>query len=576
MDCITNNFLNSFSREYGLLPQSIEAQFEHFANYCAIANETNNANINPLDIYTGDSCQSIDGVAIQVNGRVVTSINEINEVIAGVNSLTANFIFIRAKSSDGPSSPIITNAFSFVQAFFNNTKKAVNIEGMQHFLELKDYIYSKSNLMRQRKPNLQLYYVSCEVWNSNDQALQTAIQQNIDQLEQTNLFESVSFIPFGPREMQAAYRKSFNDYEATFIFDKRITLLSDDAGNIGYSGVLPYREFKRIICTQNGSLKDVFEDNIRIFLENDNEVNSSIDTTLQSGSFQRFSVLNNGITIVADSVHITGDRVTITNYQIVSGCQTSRILFARSDIPGMDSLLIPIRLIATNDEDFKSEITLATNNQTSIKKEQLEALFTFQRTLEEYYRSYTEPSEALYYERRVGQYRNKDVPKCQIVSTLKQIKATAAMFMDKPHDVSNRYGTIAKKVGTKLFRHDHKPILYYVSALALFRFESLIKQKKIELKYRKARYHAIMLFKYVVGGKNVPKYYNSRAMETYCERIRVVLNTPERCINVFAKILEYIVSRNDISVADRNVFERKETTDLLLRSIDDMIFYVNN
>ncbi len=577
MDRVTSSFLNSFSQQYGFLSQDIETQFEHFANYCAIANETDTVGIDPMDMCTGDSCQGIDGVAIQINGRFVTSIGEIDEAIEGVNSLTVNFIFVQAKTSEHFDNTLITSFLTFVQAFFSDNTEVFVTEEIRHFIELKNYVYSKSNLMRQRNPNLRIYYISCGAWNSEDQNLQTVIQQNTDRLKQTNLFELVSFIPFGAKEVQAAYRKSINAYEATFIFDKRVTLFSDSAENSGYSGVLPYGEFKRIICTDNVTLRDVFEDNIRDFLGNDNDVNSAIDATIRSGALrQRFSVLNNGITIVADSVHITGDRVTITNYQIVNGCQTSHVLFAGSDIPGMDSLLIPIRLIATNDEDLKNEITRATNNQTSIKKEQLEALSTFQRTLEEYYKTYTEPNEILYYERRTGQYRNKDVPKCQVVSIPQQIKAAAAMFLDKPHDVSGRYGTVAKNVGTKLFHDNHKPILYYVSALALFRFEILIKQKRIEPKYRKARYHAIMLFKYVVGGKNVPERYNSHAMETYCKRIRDVLNTSEQCESVFVKILEYIASRSDIPFADRKAFERKETTDLLLRSIDDIITYVNN
>lgn len=576
VDRVTSSFLQSFSQQYGFSSQSTEVQFEHFANYCAIASEANTVDINLLDMCTGDSCQGIDGVAIQVNGRFVTTIDEINEAVSGGNSLTVNFVFVQAKSSEEFANALIANFLTFVKAFFSDNTEVFVTEEMQHFIELKDYIYSKSNLMRQRNPNLHLYYISCGTWNPDDQTLQTVIQQNTDQLDQTNLFDHVSFIPFGSREVQTAYRKSINDYEVSFTFDKRVTLFSDGTENSGYSGVLPYSEFKRIICTENGTLRDVFEDNIRDFLGNDNDVNSAIDATLRSGSLQRFSVLNNGITIVADRVRITGDRVTITNYQVVNGCQTSHVLFSGSDIPDIDSLLIPIRLIATNDEDLKNEITRATNNQTSIKKEQLEALSTFQRMLEEYYRTYTDPSEALYYERRTGQYRNKDVPKGQIVSIPQQIKAAAAMFLDKPHDVSGRYGTVARNVGTKLFRENHKPILYYVSALALFRFESLIKQKKIEQKYRKARYHAIMLFKYVVGGKETPKYYNSRAMETYCDRIRVALNTPDRCESVFAKILEYIASREDIPYADRKVFERKETTDVLLRSIDDIITHVNN
>ena len=575
MDRITSNFLQTFSQQYGITGCPIEVQFEHFSNYCAIANESNTVDINLLDMCTGDSCQGIDGIAIQVNGRYITSIDDINETISGQNTMNVNFVFVQAKSSAEFNNTLILNFLTFVQAFFGENSSVFVTEEMQHFIELKDYIYTKSNLMRHRNPNLHLYYVSCGTWNPGDQTLQTVITQNVSQLEQSNLFENVQFIPFGSREVQTAFRKSINDYEVTFTFDKRVTLFSDGTDNSGYSGVLPYTEFKKIICNENGNLRDVFEDNIRDFLGNDNDVNSAIDATLRSGTLQRFSVLNNGVTIVADSVRITGDSVTITNYQIVNGCQTSHVLFAASDIEGIESLLIPVRLIATNDEDLKNDITRATNNQTSIKKEQLDALSTFQRNLEEYYRTFTEPSEILYYERRTGQYRNKDIPKGQIVSIPQQIKAAAAMFLDNPHDVSGRYGTIAQNVGTKLFADNHKLIIYYVSALALFRFENLIKQRKIEPKYRKARYHSIMLFKYIVGGREVPRYYNSRDMETYCERIRSELNNPDRCETIFKYILTYIEDHTSISFEDRKAFERKETTDLLLRSLDDIITSVN-
>lgn len=175
--------------------------------------------------------------------------------------------------------------------------------------------------------------------------------------------------------------------------------------------------------------------------------------------------MNNGITIVADSINITGDKATITNYQIVNGCQTSHVIFDNEDVEGIDDLMLPIRLIATINEDLKNDITRATNNQTSIKKEQLEALSTFQRTLEEYYKTYSDSEIVLYYERSTGQYRNKGVCPAQIISIPMQIKAVSSMFLDNPHGVSGQYGTIAKNAGKKLFKENNKPILYYVSAL---------------------------------------------------------------------------------------------------------------
>ena len=69
-----------------------------------------------------------------------------------------------------------------------------------------------------------------------------------------------------------------------------------------------------------------------------------------------------------------------------------------SKMSHVNDLMIPIRIIITQDENLKNSITKATNNQTSIKKEQLEALSTFQKKLEEYYKTYTEPEQLLYYE----------------------------------------------------------------------------------------------------------------------------------------------------------------------------------
>ena len=157
-----------------------------------------------------------------------------------------------------------------------------------------------------------------------------------------------------------------------------------------------------------------------------------------------------------------------------------------------------------------------------------------------------------------------------------QIKAASSMFLDNPHGVSGQYGTIAKNAGKKLFKENDKPILYYVSALAVYHLESLIKQKKIDKKYRKARYHAIMLLKYVVAGKDVPKQFNSKKMEKYCEKILEVLSDEKKSILIFDSILQFIATYNAIEYNDRKVFEKKETTDKLLGEIDNIIEFVNS
>lgn len=576
MDRITENFLKEFSKNFDFEKLDICGQFEYFADYCAIANETNTVDIDLQDMSTGDSTQGIDGIAIEINGRYIQHISEIDDIIKYNKSINVTFVLVQAKTSEEFNNTLIGNFLNFVKIFFSDNTIVFKTDEMKNLIELKNYIFSKSSYMKSRNPNVKLYYVSCGTWNESDTTLNAVISRYKKDLLDTNLFADVSFIPLGSKDIQNAYRKSTNDIEASFMFERRVTMFSNGGSDIAYCGVLPYKEFKKIICSSNGNLNDVFEDNIRDFLGDNNDVNSSIQQTLQSDHIQIFSVLNNGITIVADSINITGDKATITNYQIVNGCQTSHVIFDNENIEGIDDLMIPIRLIATTNEDLKNDITRATNNQTSIKKEQLEALSTFQRTLEEYYKTYSDSDTVLYYERRTGQYRNKGICPAQVISIPMQIKAASSMFLNNPHGVSGQYGTIAKNAGKKLFRENDKPILYYVSALAVYRLESFIKQKKIDKKYRKARYHAIMLFKYVVAGKDMPKQLNCKKMEEYCEKIFEVLSDEKKSIHIFKCILQFIENLKTIDYDDRKVFEKKETTDILLGEIDNIIEFVDS
>lgn len=268
--------------------------------------------------------------------------------------------------------------------------------------------------------------------------------------------------------------------------------------------------------------------------------------------------------------------MSIKDYQIVNGCQTSHMLYEHmNDGQNIDELMIPVRIISTKNEELKNKITKATNNQTAIKKEQLEALSTFQKKLEEYYKTYTEPNEKLYYERRSGQYRNtSNILKSRIITIPLQIKTVAAMFLNNPHGVSGQYGTIAKSVGNKLFKNSDKSIIYYTSALSLYRIETLLKSGAIDKKYWRTRYHALMLLRIVVSGEEMPRF-NARKMEQYCQKILDVLNNDELCLKYFSAIVQYIVEETGLDIENRKTFERKDSTDCLIAKSRDICQYVS-
>ncbi len=573
MDRITQSMIDSFKNNQSLNMDDASELFEYFVNYCVVNNIYGSDDFDLEEITTGKATQGIDGIAIIVNQKFVNTIEDIDTLIEYNKSISVKFVLIQAKTSSSFDNTEIGNMLTYSKLFFSDDTSMFHTPEMQHFIELKEYIFSKGDKLK-KNPELFLFYVTLGTW-TEDENLQATISVGKESLRGTNLFSNISFEPCGSEKIQDLYRKTKEKLKSTFKFEKRITMYSINDDEVGYSGVLPFKEFKKLIIDENGATKAVFEDNIRDYLGPNPDVNKNITETIKTGNVNAFSMLNNGITVVTSSIIISGDIATIEDYQIVNGCQTSNVLIENMDsVEGIDELIIPIRIIATKDENLKNDITRATNSQTAIKKDQLEALSTFQKKLEEYYKTYRD-EDALVYERRTGQYRDSNIPKNRIVTIAMQIKTVAAMFLDEPSGVSGQYGTVAKRVGNKIFKTADKEIIYYVSSLALYKIENLFKTHKIDKKYRRARYHAMMLFRMLVSTEEMPRF-NARKMENYCKSILEVLENNTECERIFCGIVAYIASKDDeLDIMDRKCFERKETTDYLKNRLDEIKTFVD-
>ena len=573
VDPITKKFLGEFCRSFELENTEPTVVFEHFCNYCCVNKENGIVDIKLSEMTTGSSAQGIDGIAVIVNHKLVTTISEIEFQISNSRYLDVNFVLVQAKTSSSFDNKEMLNFTEFTKAFFSDDISEFKTPEIMNFFEMKEYIYDHAEYMTESNPQLSMYYVTTGKW-VGDKTLQKIIDRNKKELKDLNIFSDIKFVPCGATEIQTLYRNTKNLLSTKFKFEKYIVMFGDeDSESIGYSGVIPFREYRKIIMNDGDSLKPVFDDNIRDFLGNKNPINKAIFDTLQDLDINSFCMLNNGITIIANKVTLTGTTAVLTDYQIVNGCQTSHVLYENRNLDGVDDLLIPIKVIGTTDEDIRNNITKATNSQTSIKPEQLEALSDFQKNLETYYSTYGE-NERLYYERRTGQYRLESIPKTKIVNIPQQIKSVSAMFLNNPHGVSGNYGAIVKKVGNKIFNVNDKMILYYTSSLAQYKIEKLISAKVIDKKYNKSRYHAMMLFRIYVSGKSIPKF-NENKMEGYCQKIIDVLNDEEQCTTIYSKIVDFSVKQDTIDFDDRKTFERKETTEELLSKVNEMKRFIN-
>lgn len=130
----------------------------------------------------------------------------------------------------------------------------------------------------------------------------------------------------------------------------------------------------------------LYAENIRLYLGDRGNVNKDIIATITSSESLWFPYMNNGISIICDSLAIGNTNAakhvqtfTLENMQIINGCQTVNALYnAKYGENTRDNfrpanVMVRIYEINPSQTDFKMNIIKATNNQNSVKSYSLMA-----------------------------------------------------------------------------------------------------------------------------------------------------------------------------------------------------------
>jgi hypothetical protein len=277
------------------------------------------------------------------------------------------------------------------------------------------------------------------------------------------------------------------------------------------------------------------------------------------------ALLNNGVTIVTRSLTTTGNKFVMEDYQIVNGCQTSHVLYRERD-KITDEVYVPIKVIATADDDLTNAVIRATNSQTPIGMDDLQALSGFQKRLEAFYATYQD-RHRLYYERRSKQYEGvPGVEKVRVVTRGLQIRAFASMFLDEPHRAGRYFATLLKEIGGRIVADDHKLEMYYVSAFAQYRLEFLFRNGLLDVTYKPARYHLLMAVRHAAIGVNLPPF-NSRKMQQACAELITLFHDERAERTAFAKAAAAIDTAVGGEVLDRDLVRTQSFTDAVADAV---------
>lgn len=254
-------------------------------------------------------------------------------------------------------------------------------------------------------------------------------------------------------------------------FDGRV-LEQTQAGVRGITGAVQAKSLiEMLVDPKNPTAIDrnMFEENVRLYLGQKNEVNQQIAATASSERRGEFWFLNNGITVVCDSFDYQKGKpspvIELRQPQVVNGGQTSFGLFELGNLfrEQVDEIYVQVRIIETTDKEFRQRVAIATNSQSAIRGRDLRSNDLIQVQLER-----ALGKSGYYYERKRDQFRKKSLDRR--IDALRAGQAILAYYKREPHKAKTQSDRIFGDLYPSVFDPDwidHTKVLAAVTLLKL-------------------------------------------------------------------------------------------------------------
>lgn len=568
MNQIIKSFLSTHIKEYAIDDMKEDKAFEHFINRIII-NKYSIERFDPDTIMTDDGEKGLDGVAIIINERLITEKEELESIIANDSEIDVRFVFIQSKTSERFSSSEIGDFIYGVKAFFESKeKRPTTNEKMENLISIKDLVYENS-ISLSSPPVLDLYYVCCGKW-SDTNGIQKRIDIEIQPLIDNSDFSKVEFYKYDSEKIITTFKELKKKISRSILMEKRATFPSINGVKQAYIGFVKCKDYIKLLEDSDGNiLNNIFEDNVRDF-QGYNVINSEIKNTLENDEDQdRFAVLNNGITIVARGIQITGDNIEISDYQIVNGCQTSYVLFDNQSKINQNSYIV-IKLIEVEDSSIAERVIYTTNRQTEVKSEAFISSNRFHKQLQDYFNS-IDPNYKLYYERRSKQYDLDDsINKNKVISLSILIASYIAMFLNEPQSTHRYYGELLSSYKNRIFLDTDCYDVYYISTYYNYFVEQQFRIQHISKELRQYKYHIICAMRCLLVGKSI-NYGKAKKQKREFDTLFTIIKDERKSKQTFSTAIMCLKEvLNKTSVPEQARYRSKEFTNELLSEIDNV------
>lgn len=522
----------------------------------ALENGILGENIDPFKAHLKGSEFGIDGISISIQGTLCVDADEADEALSQGKNHTSDFHFFQSKTSSSFDYGDISKFLDAVYDFFT-AQQFVSGNQLENLVEVKEKIYLAAT---RTSPSLRCYF--CTTGSEQVSGpIQRLIDTNKTKLNELNIFGEVHIECVGAKVILNGFRSATNSSSATLNFQKATTLPFHEKVDEAYIGYVPANEILNIALgepDQEGERhvdRSLFYDNVRDF-HPDSEINKHIIAELEEGDCSSFVFKNNGITVVSKNIVRKGDAFTLEDYQIVNGCQTTNILAHVRD--KVEDVSVPLRLIGCSDSDFVSSVIVGTNRQNEVREDQFWALLPFMKDLEEFCAAQA-GSTRMFIERRDNQYRDISVERTRILRPSDLMKVAAAMFFFQPNRAARDHRGIRKEFSNKIFLDGHNVELYHAAALALYKFDYLVRTSKVDRSRVIFRFYA--LYALVRQHWDTPNILDAsaRKQKPVIDKIIATLRNND----LFAAHIEKIANHLEKIISESSASTREQIRDFI-------------
>lgn len=499
MDILTKQRMKAWANEFGVTPEygfpsKDQDLFEYYVAF-VYTNEHLKGNVKHLsDMVVAGQEWGVDAIGIFVNGSLLTDPGELGGLLHEGDDNKLEAAFLQAKTSPKYKNNMVArfiNQVKYIGEAASNPDES-DLPGLLH-LAAKNLEAIIQNINRFDSPQIpcRLRFVTTAAHDNTAESLKDPhVSHALKDLTNLGLFQpsrqkndpaqsehsyAVNFRAEGKNELWQRYRLTTSPQQTSFKWDRRQTIPAATEGEEAMIGVITAEQLLRIVSSDGDLRPNILDDNVRRYQGEDNPVNRDIGSTLRSDRRRQFPYLNNGLTITTNQLSIIGDNVSLTNYQVVNGGQTSReILNWAQSLGSNESQLlcetwVPIKVIKSNSRDTLRDITLATNNQTEVTPYEKRSNLPKSYDIEEYFELSGE--SGLKYKRQSG-IEKLDSVQARVTETSELSRSTAAVGFGKSAIATRSKKEVEERVADQMWNERNPVGMFYFSALVMYRVDA--------------------------------------------------------------------------------------------------------